>query len=65
MSWQAPHPRTGQRISTAQHNVYEFNPACACVICSNGGRIPQDHPEAGHSFAYGLEHIPPRSFLRR
>jgi hypothetical protein len=59
-----PHPRTGRIRPTQGHSRYVYNPDCACVICANGGQVPQNHPEAGHSFCYGLEHIPP-STLRR
>lgn len=40
-------------------NAYVFNPACECEVCRNGGRVRADHPERGHSIAYGTPHVPP------
>jgi hypothetical protein len=49
------------RTVTARHRAYRFNPACHCVICENGGKIPEGTPDNGHSFAYEDPHIPPCS----
>lgn len=41
--------------------IYEYNPACSCDWCRNSGNIPTDHPDNGHAFGYGNEHVPPNS----
>lgn len=38
---------------------YEYNPACDCEVCANGG-VARDGPSTGHSFCYGQPHVPPR-----
>ena len=46
-------------VKPATRNPYRYNPDCACLICANNGQIPENHPNSGHSFCYGLEHVPP------
>ena len=44
----APEPKTG---------VYEFNPACICRWCENGGKNPT--PGAPAMLGYDEPHFPP------
>lgn len=48
-------------VKPAVHNRYQYNPDCVCDICKRDGVVPTDHPEFGHSFCYGLPHVPPVS----
>lgn len=46
-------------------NQYEFNAACACEVCLNGGE-PAPGANSGHSYCFGEPHIPPakaRSYI--
>ncbi len=54
-----PSPGLTERARRGNHELYQFNPLCECEICRNGGTVPEDHPERGHSFAYGEPHLPP------
>lgn len=60
----APLPPLSQRAEgrvLADNNPYQHNPACACEVCANGGQVPANHPERGHSLCYGKPHVPPVS----
>jgi UDP-3-O-[3-hydroxymyristoyl] glucosamine N-acyltransferase len=46
--------------TTGPMSAYELNPDCGCEVCATGG-VPARDPNAGHSYAYGEPHMPPRS----
>lgn len=44
--------------------VYQYNTACGCDWCVNGGEVPAKHAHRGHGFGFGHPHIPPTPLHR-